>query len=71
MRTCEAIRTLHPDVLLMSGHRRVQGARYHQSQETVAVKRALMDSAAPGQPPELARPATRLMVVARMTDPKR
>ena len=45
LRTCEAIRSLHADVLFMSTTAITNGHCYHQSQETVAVKRALMDSA--------------------------
>lgn len=45
MRTTEAIRSLHADVLFMSTTAITHGHCYHQSQETVAVKRALMESA--------------------------
>ncbi|MFD1934925.1 MULTISPECIES: DeoR/GlpR family DNA-binding transcription regulator [Nonomuraea] len=45
MRTTEAIRSLHADVLFMSTTAVTNGHCYHQSQETVAVKRALMESA--------------------------
>lgn len=45
MRTTEAIRSLHADVLFMSTTAITNGHCYHQSQETVAVKRALMESA--------------------------
>jgi DeoR/GlpR family transcriptional regulator of sugar metabolism len=45
MRTIEAIGSLHADVLFMSTTAITNGHCYHQSQETVAVKRALMDSA--------------------------
>jgi DeoR/GlpR family transcriptional regulator of sugar metabolism len=45
MRTSEAIRSLHADVLFMSTTAVTNGHCYHQSQETVAVKRALMDAA--------------------------
>ncbi|WP_410813204.1 DeoR/GlpR family DNA-binding transcription regulator [Micromonospora sp. 067-2] len=46
MRTSEAIRQLRADILFMSTTAITNGICYHQSQETVAVKRALMDSAA-------------------------
>ena len=45
MRTSEAIRSLRADVLFMSTTAVTRGQCYHQSQETVSVKRALMDSA--------------------------
>ena len=45
MRTSEAIRSLRADVLFMSTTAVTRGQCYHQSQETVAVKRALMESA--------------------------
>ncbi|GAB3964581.1 DeoR/GlpR family DNA-binding transcription regulator [Actinoallomurus acanthiterrae] len=45
LRTSEAIRSLHADILFMSTTAITNGYCYHQSQETVAVKRALMDSA--------------------------
>jgi DeoR/GlpR family transcriptional regulator of sugar metabolism len=45
LRTCEAIRSLHADVLFMSTTAITNGHCYHQSQETVAVKLALMESA--------------------------
>lgn len=45
MRTNEAIRSLRADVLFMSTTAITNGYCYHQSQETVAVKRALMESA--------------------------
>ncbi|MEU5882543.1 DeoR/GlpR family DNA-binding transcription regulator [Spirillospora sp. NPDC047279] len=45
LRTTEAIRSLHADVLFMSTTAITNGHCYHQSQETVAVKRALMESA--------------------------
>lgn len=44
IRTIEAARTLHADVLFMSTTAVTNGRCYHQSQETVAVKRALMDA---------------------------
>jgi DeoR/GlpR family transcriptional regulator of sugar metabolism len=44
MRTVEGIRSLHADVLFMSTTAVTRGHCYHQSQETVAVKRALMDA---------------------------
>ncbi|MCO6006858.1 DeoR/GlpR family DNA-binding transcription regulator [Actinoallomurus purpureus] len=44
LRTSETIRSLHADVLFMSTTAITNGHCYHQSQETVAVKRALMDS---------------------------
>lgn len=45
MHTSDAIRSLHADLLFMSTTAVTNGRCYHQSQETVAVKRALMDSA--------------------------
>lgn len=45
MRTNEAIGSLRADVLFMSTTAVTHGHCYHQSQETVAVKRALMESA--------------------------
>ena len=45
LRTCDAIRSLHADVLFLSTTAITNGHCYHQSQETVAVKLALMDSA--------------------------
>lgn len=45
LRTSEAIRSLRADILFMSTTAVTAGHCYHQSQETVAVKRALMDSA--------------------------
>lgn len=45
LRTCEAVRSLHADILFMSTTAITNGYCYHQSQETVAVKRALMDAA--------------------------
>ncbi|MFC4908232.1 DeoR/GlpR family DNA-binding transcription regulator [Actinomadura gamaensis] len=45
LRTTEAIRSLRADLLFMSTTAITNGQCYHQSQETVAVKRALMDSA--------------------------
>lgn len=45
MRTSEAIRSLHADMLFMSTTAITNHHCYHQSQETVAVKRALMDVA--------------------------
>ncbi|MFI0452004.1 DeoR/GlpR family DNA-binding transcription regulator [Actinomadura sp. 6N118] len=45
LRTSEAIRSLHADILFMSTTAITNGHCYHQSQETVAVKRALMESA--------------------------
>ena len=44
MRTVEGIRSLHADVLFMSTTAVTRGHCYHQSQETVAVKRALMEA---------------------------
>lgn len=43
--TVEAIRPLQTDLLLMSTTAVTRGACFHQSQETVAVKRALMEAA--------------------------
>ncbi|GAA1535986.1 DeoR/GlpR family DNA-binding transcription regulator [Actinomadura kijaniata] len=45
LRTTEAIRSLRADMLFMSTTAITNGQCYHQSQETVAVKRALMESA--------------------------
>ncbi|MDL4775842.1 MULTISPECIES: DeoR/GlpR family DNA-binding transcription regulator [Thermomonosporaceae] len=45
MRTCEAVQSLRADVLFMSTTAVTEGFCYHQSQETVAVKRALMQAA--------------------------
>ncbi|WP_235834043.1 DeoR/GlpR family DNA-binding transcription regulator [Actinomadura logoneensis] len=45
LRTSEAIRSLRADLLFMSTTAITNGQCYHQSQETVAVKRALMESA--------------------------
>lgn len=45
MRTSDAARSLRADVLFMSTTAVTEGHCYHQSQETVAVKRALMDAA--------------------------
>ena len=45
MQTTEAIRSLRADVLFMSTTAVTDGHCYHQSQETVAVKRALMEAA--------------------------
>lgn len=45
MRTSEAVRSLRADVLFASTTAVTNGQCYHQSQETVAVKRALMDAA--------------------------
>ena len=44
MRTVEAIHSLHADVLFMSTTAVTRAQCYHQSQETVAVKRALMQA---------------------------
>lgn len=44
MRTVDGIQSLHADVLFMSTTAVTRGQCYHQSQETVAVKRALMDA---------------------------
>ena len=46
LRTNEAIRSLRADLLFMSTTAVTDGFCYHQSQETVAVKRALMESSA-------------------------
>lgn len=46
MRTNEAVRSLRADTLFMSTTAVTDGTCYHQSQETVAVKHALMASAA-------------------------
>jgi DeoR/GlpR family transcriptional regulator of sugar metabolism len=45
MRTNEAIQSLHADVLFMSTTAVTNGHCYHQSQETVAIKRAMMAAA--------------------------
>lgn len=45
MRTTDAVRSLRADFLFASTTAVTHGACYHQSQETVAVKRAMMDSA--------------------------
>lgn len=45
LRTVDAIATLRADVLISSTTAVRRGHCYHQSQETVAVKRALMDAA--------------------------
>jgi DeoR/GlpR family transcriptional regulator of sugar metabolism len=45
LRTTEGIRSLRADILFMSVTAVTNGQCYHQSQETVAVKRALMDAA--------------------------
>ncbi len=45
MRTSEAAHSLRADVLFMSSTAVTDGQCYHQSQETVAVKRALMEAA--------------------------
>ena len=45
MRTSEAVRSLRADVLFASTTAVTGGQCYHQSQETVAVKRALMEAA--------------------------
>ena len=45
LRTCEAAASLRADILFMSTTAITNGYCYHQSQETVAVKRALMDAA--------------------------
>lgn len=45
-RTVEAIRPLQTDVLLMSTTAITRNACFHQSQDTVAVKRALMETTA-------------------------
>jgi DeoR/GlpR family transcriptional regulator of sugar metabolism len=44
MRTVEGIHSLHADVLFMSTTAVTRGQCYHQSQDTVAVKRALMEA---------------------------
>lgn len=44
LRTTEAIRSLRADILFMSTTAITNGQCYHQSQETIAVKRALMDA---------------------------
>lgn len=44
MRTIDSIATLHADMLFMSTTAVTRGHCYHQSQETVAVKRALMQA---------------------------
>lgn len=44
MRTVDSIGSLHADVLFMSTTAVTRGHCYHQSQETVAVKRALMEA---------------------------
>lgn len=44
--TVDAVRPLQTDLLLMSTTAVTRGACFHQSQDTVAVKRALMDAAA-------------------------
>jgi DeoR/GlpR family transcriptional regulator of sugar metabolism len=46
LRTCEAIESLRTDILFMSTTAISEGYCYHQSQETVPVKRALMKAAA-------------------------
>lgn len=43
LRTVDGVRTLHADLLFMSTTAVTRGHCYHQSQETVAVKRALME----------------------------
>ena len=45
MRTAEAIRSLRANLVFMSTTAVTNGQCYHQSQETVAIKRAMMDSA--------------------------
>ena len=45
MRTSEAVRSLRADILFASTTAVTGGQCYHQSQETVAVKRALMEAA--------------------------
>jgi DeoR/GlpR family transcriptional regulator of sugar metabolism len=45
LRTAESVRSLRANLLLMSTTAVTNGYCYHQSQETVAVKRALMDAA--------------------------
>jgi DeoR/GlpR family transcriptional regulator of sugar metabolism len=45
MRTSESVRSLHADVLFMSTTAVTDGDCFHQSLETVAVKRSLMESA--------------------------
>lgn len=44
MRTVDSIGSLHADILFMSTTAVTRGHCYHQSQETVAVKRALMQA---------------------------
>jgi DeoR/GlpR family transcriptional regulator of sugar metabolism len=44
LRTTEGIRSLRADILFMSTTAITNGQCYHQSQETIAVKRALMDA---------------------------
>lgn len=46
VRTADAARSLHADVLFASTTAITRGHCYHQSEETVAVKRALMDACA-------------------------